>query len=171
MFKANNQGVWDAFVESEMLHPIMRKLGRYPVYASRGFSEWKGIGGLVLGDYGSAVQGDEPHSHGIQPNQYRCPEVLFHREWSYAADIWNVGVLVSNYRPSARQFTDSTDVVYVRRRVPVQWSASCRKWIQSGSPFGRAYCSTGSSAPTMARGEPRNSDKIYWRRQVVHTIV
>jgi hypothetical protein len=67
----------------------------------------------VLGDFGSAVRGDKSHSHGIQPNQYRCPEVLFDREWSYAADFWNIGALVSSYQPSDRHFTDPTNMVHV----------------------------------------------------------
>lgn len=31
----------------------------------------------------------------IQPDQYRAPEVILGCGWTYSADIWNVGLLVS----------------------------------------------------------------------------
>ncbi len=50
---------------------------------------------MVLSDFGSAVRGDEKRSHDAQPNVYRCPEVMLKTEWSYPADIWNFGAMVS----------------------------------------------------------------------------
>lgn len=92
--------MWKTFVDQEMLHPVPRKPGQYTVYGSCGFISPDSLGTLVLGDFGSAVRGDESHSHVIQQNPYRCPEALFHREWSCPADIWNMGVVVS-FRPPA----------------------------------------------------------------------
>lgn len=54
--------------------------------------EW---GAPVLCDFGSAVPGDAEHSEDIQPNIYRAPEVIIEAPWSYSADIWNVGCMVS----------------------------------------------------------------------------
>ena len=34
------------------------------------------------------------HNHDAQPNVYRSLEVMLKVEWSYAIDIWNVGVMV-----------------------------------------------------------------------------
>lgn len=33
--------------------------------------------------------------HPIQPNDYRAPEVILGAGWTYSADIWNLGLLVS----------------------------------------------------------------------------
>lgn len=93
--ETDDRSMFEEFVERKMQHPVARKLGGYPVYGSRKFRRPKLYGALALGDFGSAVRGDVPNSYGIQPDQYRCPEVLFHRQWSFAADIWNVGVMVS----------------------------------------------------------------------------
>ena len=48
-------------------------------------------------DFGLAHQGDgdKPFRHPIQPPLYHAPEVLLGVPWSYSADIWNLGVLVS----------------------------------------------------------------------------
>jgi len=52
---------------------------------------------LQIGDFGHAERGDvgNPQIHPIQPDQYRAPEVILGAGWTYSADIWNVGVLVS----------------------------------------------------------------------------
>lgn len=94
-----DEGIFEDFVNWEMTHPVVRKLGKHPLYGSRGFRRPKAYGAVVLGDFGSSARGDGAQSYMIQPNQYRCPEVLFNRPWAYAADIWNVGVLVSTSRP------------------------------------------------------------------------
>lgn len=80
-----------------MEHPSPRKcVDNAPIYASRGFDLPKKFGTLVLGDFGSAVRGDQRQIHDAQPKIYRCPEVMLKTEWSYPADIWNVGCMVSN---------------------------------------------------------------------------
>ncbi len=50
-----------------------------------------------LGDFGLAqlVDGCEPLRHPIQPPLFQAPEVILGTGWSYSADIWNLGVLVS----------------------------------------------------------------------------
>ncbi|KZM19304.1 uncharacterized protein EKO05_0002934 [Ascochyta rabiei] len=93
-FETDDESIFEDFVRWEMLNPIVRKTGEHPVYGSRGFRCSKAIGGLVLGDFGAATRGDEIQSHTIQPSQLRCPEVLFGMNWSYPADIWNVGVMI-----------------------------------------------------------------------------
>lgn len=59
-------------------------------YASRRFG-WPRVFVLaVLGDFGSAVPGDEGSYHNTQPRSCRSPEVLLKAGWSYPVDIWNV---------------------------------------------------------------------------------
>lgn len=53
-------------------------------------------------DLGSAVVGDETHSHAIQPQQFRAPEIIMRSEWSYSADIWNFGMVVCDMIPHPR---------------------------------------------------------------------
>lgn len=50
-----------------------------------------------LGDFGLAELGEslEPNRVPIQPPLFQAPEVLLGTGWSYSADIWNLGVLVS----------------------------------------------------------------------------
>jgi serine/threonine-protein kinase SRPK3 len=78
-----------------MEHPSPRKfVNNAPVYASRRFELPKDYGKVVLSDFGSAVHGDQRQIHDAQANVYRCPEVMLKTEWSYPADIWNVGCVV-----------------------------------------------------------------------------
>ncbi len=94
--------ILDAFTKAEMEQPSPRKLvNSMPVYASRRFDRPKTFGRAVLSDFGSAVPGDVPQVHDAQPNVYRSPEVMLKMEWSYPVDIWNAGVMVSNFVKSA----------------------------------------------------------------------
>jgi hypothetical protein len=51
-------------------------------------------------DFGLAQRGDHPGPlvHPIQPNDCHAPEVLLGCGWSYSADIWNFGIMVSTLR-------------------------------------------------------------------------
>lgn len=57
----------------------------------------KGTGVLKISDFGAAVFGDTTrlHYHDIQPEQFAAPEVLLGAGWTYSADIWNLGMVVS----------------------------------------------------------------------------
>lgn len=65
-----------------------------PVYMSRRFGLPQDFGGIVLGDFGTAVSGDVKRNQDAQPNVYRSPEVMIGAEWSYPVDIWNVGAMI-----------------------------------------------------------------------------
>lgn len=57
----------------------------------------KGVGYVKVTDFGLAVRGDvtQRHSHDIQPREYTAPEVMLRAGWSYPADMWNLGLVVS----------------------------------------------------------------------------
>jgi hypothetical protein len=94
--------ILDAFLATELAFPSPRKIidGK-PIYLSRRFDLPKNFGAAVLCGFGSAVCGDKPQVHDAQPDVYRCPEVLLRTEWSYPADIWNVGAMVSKLQLSS----------------------------------------------------------------------
>ncbi|EHL03367.1 putative Serine/threonine-protein kinase AFC2 [Glarea lozoyensis 74030] len=83
------------FAAAEMEGPSPRKIvDGVPIYASRRFGFPKALGPVVLGDFRSAVKGEEKRNHNAGPDIYRAPEVIIKADWSYPVDIWNVGVLI-----------------------------------------------------------------------------
>lgn len=54
---------------------------------------------LKISDFGAAVFGNVPtsHRHDIQPEQFCAPEVLLKAGWTYSADIWNLGMVASDF--------------------------------------------------------------------------
>ena len=95
LVEIDDKSILKAFVEAEMRDPSPRKfIQDTTVYGSRRFARPRQFGQAVLSDYGSAVRGDERRNHDAQPNVYRSPEVMLETDWSYPADIWNVGVMV-----------------------------------------------------------------------------
>lgn len=96
MAELADKAVFEAFTRGEMESPSARKLidGHHAVYKSRAFDLPKQFGDSALGDFGSAVNGDEPQTHDAQPDVYRSPEVMLETEWSYPVDIWNVGCMI-----------------------------------------------------------------------------
>lgn len=90
----------DEFLKAELRNPSPRKIkSDRTIYASRIFDRPKVVGMPVLGDIGEAVCGDVQRHHDAQPNVYRSPEVMLEADWSYAVDIWNIGVMVSRTVP------------------------------------------------------------------------
>lgn len=97
MFGIDDDSVFTAFEEQEMLEPCPRKLvdGGRAIYLSRELQRPKDWGAPVLCDFGSAVTGDIEHSEDVQPDVNRAPEVILGSSWSYQIDIWNAGCMVS----------------------------------------------------------------------------
>ena len=91
--------VLDKLVQDEEDDPSARKV--YPdrtIYQTRfGTPFTDPSRHIELSDFDSAVRvtDDQKFHHPIQPLSYRCPEVLIGVPWTYSADIWNIGVLVS----------------------------------------------------------------------------
>lgn len=104
MVTFEDQSVIEEFVQGQMQHPMARKrIGDRTIYRSHNnFGDIDGTARLKnmfpkITDFGLAQRGDAlgPHLHPIQPNDCHAPEVLLGAGWSYSADIWNFGILVS----------------------------------------------------------------------------
>ncbi len=55
-----------------------------------------GAGIPIICDFDISVSGSVPQSGGIQADMYRAPEAILDAGYTYSADIWNLGVLVSS---------------------------------------------------------------------------
>ena len=97
--RIEDESILEEFERAEMNNPSSRKLssGRV-VYESRGLKRPKKSGRPVLCDFGEARFGKTTYMDEIQPYVYRAPEVILNIPWTYSADIWNVGVLVSSFK-------------------------------------------------------------------------
>ena len=86
-------------VNDEAENPSPRKLeGTRVIYPSRNLGDLQGAPGPPkITDFGLAVSGDgpQPHNHPIQADLFQAPEVILRAGWTYSADIWNLGVMVS----------------------------------------------------------------------------
>lgn len=90
-----DEGILEAFVQSEMKSPSPRKhVDGAPIYRSRRFGLPNDFGRIILSDFGTVVNGELKRNHDAQPNIYRAPEVMLNAPWSYPIDIWNVGAMI-----------------------------------------------------------------------------
>ncbi|KAJ9318186.1 hypothetical protein DTO271D3_1443 [Paecilomyces variotii] len=93
-----NPSILDSIAQDEINNPSPRKqLDDRDIYLSRNY--WglspDELGRPLITDFGLAVRGDgPPHSHPIQPEGYRAPEVCLGGNWSSSVDIWNLGVML-----------------------------------------------------------------------------
>ncbi|KAH7152712.1 serine threonine protein kinase, CMGC group [Dactylonectria macrodidyma] len=95
MFGIDDDSVFSAFEEQELLNPSPRKVvGERSIYLSRELQMPVNWGAPVLCDFGSAVAGDTEHTEDVQPDIYRAPEVILEAPWSYEVDIWNTGCVI-----------------------------------------------------------------------------
>eukprot|EP01083_Nonionella_stella_P136727 416212_1 len=57
-------------------------------------SEWTDLQIKII-DFGAAVMGDnDKHHHMVQTREYRAPEVILAKKWSFEVDMWSVGCIV-----------------------------------------------------------------------------
>jgi hypothetical protein len=93
--------------EAEIAQPSPRKKAMdREIYVSRTLDMPESIGEPVLCDFGNAVYGTKLNDDDAYPDVYRCPEVMLHLPWSYSADIWNVGAMVSGPFPRKDRFME-----------------------------------------------------------------
>lgn len=93
--------ILDQFVQHEMEHPSPRKMpdshGRIIYTSCSDFGEPPTdavIASAKITDIGLACWGDEKNTKPIQSNAFMAPEVILQCNWSYPADIWNLGVML-----------------------------------------------------------------------------
>ncbi len=97
-----NGSVLDDYVRQQKeCPPLYKEVDEHPIYQSRAdFGGLrKGVGLIKISDFGNAVFGNlsTPHCHDIQPDPFCAPEVLLKAGWTYSADIWNLGMVVSTF--------------------------------------------------------------------------
>lgn len=80
---------------------LYNTINGYNLYRSVNFGIPARFGRPILCDFSLARDGRVKHNHDIQPDPYRAPEVILEVPWGYAADIWNVGVMVSSLARTA----------------------------------------------------------------------
>jgi serine/threonine protein kinase len=109
MLGFEDRSVMDEFAAAQTANPMARKVDSegHTVYLSHNnFGELRRTGTespffsmyLKIVDFGLAQRGEaskEPLLFPIQCNKFQAPEVMLGTGWSYSADIWNLGVLVS----------------------------------------------------------------------------
>jgi serine/threonine protein kinase len=100
MLSFEDPSVLENFVQNLAKDPMPQKMkDEGLIYLSHydfgGFKSFRTLPKLV--DFGLAqrTDGPEPLRHPIQPPLFHAPEVILGTGWSYSADIWNLGVLVS----------------------------------------------------------------------------
>lgn len=96
MIRIEDQSVIQDLLRRVADTPLPQKqLSDRVIYRSMRFGPLRKVELPVLADFGQARLGDEVHFDDIQPRAYRAPEVILNAGYSYSADIWNLGCLVS----------------------------------------------------------------------------
>ncbi|KAI9827058.1 MAG: hypothetical protein M1819_007050 [Sarea resinae] len=83
---------------------LYKNVDGYNLYRSANFGIPAKFGRPILCDFSLARNGEIEHCHDIQPDPYRAPEVILEVPWGYAADVWNVGVMVWDMFENRRLF-------------------------------------------------------------------
>ncbi|KAJ8122029.1 hypothetical protein ONZ43_g1670 [Nemania bipapillata] len=90
-----NDSYFKKLEDIEFSNPVPRKeLSDRTLYFSRLLKPQ--VGPLLLSDFGEVRLGPGPHAGDIMPIMYRAPEILLLAQWSYAVDIWGVGLTAWN---------------------------------------------------------------------------
>lgn len=100
MLKLESSAILEQDAREEWNNPLPQKdvEGR-TIYLSRNnYGRLrKLIGAVQIMDFDLAVRGDIEQSGPISAEIYRAPEVVLDIGYSYSADIWSLGVMVSPY--------------------------------------------------------------------------
>lgn len=100
MVRVEDADILSRDVLDEYHNPLPQKiLDDRTIYLSRNnygpFPRSKPAGIVELVDFDLARSGEKLQSGPIQADVYRAPEVILDAGYSYSADIWSLGALVS----------------------------------------------------------------------------
>lgn len=105
MVKLEDMSILERDAKDEYSNPLPQKHTEdRTIYLSRNNYGrlLKPVGTVQITDFDLSVLGDVPRSGSIQAEIYRAPEVILGAGYSYAADIWNLGVMVGHESTSHR---------------------------------------------------------------------
>jgi serine/threonine-protein kinase SRPK3 len=100
MARIEDSTIFEKSALDEFNNPLPRKICHdRSIYLSRNqYGRLKDISKVLsqvrVTDFGFAVRNDDPHPKSIQVEAFRAPEVILGADWTYSADIWNLGVLL-----------------------------------------------------------------------------
>ena len=98
MVKFEDTSLLQKYAHDEYEDPLPQKVADdRTIYLSRNnFGPLKEPTGVVqITDFGFSVSGKVPRAGCIQAEGYRAPEVILDAGYSYSADIWSLGAMVS----------------------------------------------------------------------------
>ena len=97
MVRLEDPSILERDAQDEYDHSLPQKHvdGRIIYLSRNNYGIFSAVGGLIqITDFDLAVVGNTPRAGCIQVDIYRAPEVILDVGYSYAADIWNLGVMV-----------------------------------------------------------------------------
>jgi serine/threonine-protein kinase SRPK3 len=99
MVKIEDLSILDRDARDEFENPLPQKHCEDDriIYLSRNdYGQPRTTTGIVrITDFDLAVRGDIPRKGCIQAEVYRAPEVIIDAGYTYSADIWSLGVMVT----------------------------------------------------------------------------
>ncbi|KAF2225825.1 kinase-like domain-containing protein [Elsinoe ampelina] len=93
-------GIEDPAIIEELLQRVSsiyagKSSDEHPVYPSYTFGALRGPPSHPkIADFGLAVDARKKHTHAIQPDRLRAPEVTLGTEWDAKVDVWSLGVMM-----------------------------------------------------------------------------
>lgn len=98
MIKVEDPFILERDARDEYNNPLPQKVtNERTIYLARNNygKLMKATAAIQITDFDLAVSGTRKHTGPIQVEIYRAPEVILDIGYTYSADIWNLGVMVS----------------------------------------------------------------------------
>lgn len=97
MIRLEDVSILEQDAKDEYTNPLPQKqIDERTIYLSRNnYGKLRRPTGMIaITDFDLSVTGDVPRAGSIQVDIFRAPEVILGAGYTYAADIWNLGVMV-----------------------------------------------------------------------------